>query len=293
MRLGELEVDRRRRGRLHRRERRRHPAAGTRHSGVAARAADGRDPERTEGARAAGAGALRIAAGAAARRADQPPRPRVDSLAARVPRALRRRAHRHLARSALPQLGVHAHRRHRLPDDHHLHRRLRRDGDGEDADSQPGRSAERAAREEDRAAERLHRALLGRHAIEPGAVAPQGSRAAADDRARALEHPAPVHQVRDESAVRPDGARVQPGGEELRRSHGDRRVQRRRQSRRQDRHRRPQRRRQDDAAQGADVGRARIGRRHRATSTRARRAGVTRRRSATSRRTMPGRSRRA
>ena len=41
---------------------------------------------RPEGARAAGAGALRPSAGAAARRADQPPRPRLDPLAARVPR---------------------------------------------------------------------------------------------------------------------------------------------------------------------------------------------------------------
>ena len=73
-------------------------------------------------------------AGAAARRADQPPRPRLDPLAARVPRPLRRHAHRHLARSALPERGLHAHRGHRLPDDHHLHRRLRRHGDGQDAD---------------------------------------------------------------------------------------------------------------------------------------------------------------
>ena len=63
-------------------------------------------------------------------------------------------------------------------------------------------SRERAAREEDRAAQRLHRALLGRHAREPGAVAAQGSRAAADDRAGAVEHPAPVHQVRDERGRR-------------------------------------------------------------------------------------------
>ena len=41
---------------------------------------------RPEGARAAGAGAVRPSAGAAARRADQPPRPRLDPLAARVPR---------------------------------------------------------------------------------------------------------------------------------------------------------------------------------------------------------------
>ena len=69
-------------------------------------------------------------------------------------------------------------------------------------------SAERPAREEDRAVERLHRALLRRHALEPGAVAPQGSGAPADHRARALEHPAPVHQVHDESPVGPHRDRV-------------------------------------------------------------------------------------
>ena len=43
-----------------------------------------------EGPRAAGAGALRRAAGAAAGRADEPPRPRLDPLAARFPRPLHR-----------------------------------------------------------------------------------------------------------------------------------------------------------------------------------------------------------
>ena len=47
-----------------------------------------------------------------------------------------------------------------------------------------------------------------RHAREPGDVAPQGSRAPADDRAGALEHPASVHQVRDGAAVGPRRARV-------------------------------------------------------------------------------------
>ena len=70
--------------------------------------------------------------------------------------------------------------------------------------------------------------------------------------------------------VGPDGARVQPAVEELRRPAGHRRLQRDRQSRREDRHRRPQRRGQDDAAEGADVGRARIGRRHRRPRLRAR-----------------------
>ena len=165
---------------------------------------------RPEGARAARAGAVRPPAGAAARRADEPPRPRLDPLAARVPRPLRRHADRHLARPPLPERGLHAHRRHRLPDDHHLHRRLRRHGDGQDADPLAHRVGERAAREEDRAAERLHRALLApARASSQVHVAAQGSRAAADDRAGALEHPAPVHQVHDEAAVGQGRARVQ------------------------------------------------------------------------------------
>ena len=193
----------RRRGRrLFGRERRGDPARRPGHPGSAARALDGRTAGRPEGARAARAGALRPSAGAAARRADQPPRPRLDPLAARVPRPLRRHAHRHLARPALSERRLHAHRGHRLPDDHHLHRRLRRHGDGQDADSIDDRGAERPAREEDRAAAGLHPALLRRHAIEPGAVAAQGSRAAADDRAGAVEHPAPVHQVRAGPSVR-------------------------------------------------------------------------------------------
>ena len=73
-------------------------------------------------------------AGAAARRADQPPGPRLDPLAAGVPQPLRRHADRHLARPALPERHLHAHRRHRLRDDHHVYRRLRRHGGGQDPD---------------------------------------------------------------------------------------------------------------------------------------------------------------
>ena len=114
---------------------------------------DGRAAGRPESPRAARAGAVRTSASAAARRADQPPRPRLDSLAARVPRPLRRHAHRDLARPPLPQRGHHAYGGYRLSDDHHLHRRLRRDGRGQDPDPVDGRVAERPAREEDRPAE--------------------------------------------------------------------------------------------------------------------------------------------
>ena len=225
---------------------------------------------------------------AAPRRADQPPRSRLDPLAARVPGPLRRDAGRHLARPPLPERGRHAHRRHRLRDDHHLHRRLRRHGRRQDADPVAARVAERAAREEDRAAERLHRPLLGRHPIEPGAVAAQGSRAPADDRPGAVEHPAPVHPLPDAAAVGADGVRMRRHDQDARRQRRRRRVRGDGQPRREDRAGRPQRPRQDDAAQGAAGRRAGPAGVTGATSTAARCAGATRCRSATSRRITPG-----
>ena len=126
----------RRRGRrLHRGERRGDPAPGAGYPRRDSPPHDGRAAGRPEGARAAGAGAVRPPPGAASRRTDQPPGPRFDPLAAGFPRPLRRHADRDFARSPFPERRLHAHRRHRLPDDHHLHRRLRRHGDGEDADS--------------------------------------------------------------------------------------------------------------------------------------------------------------
>ena len=177
-------------------------------AGRAARTDDGRTAGWSESPRAAGAGALRSSRGAAARRAHEPPGPGLDSLARGVSHPLRRHADRHLTRSALPQPGVHAHRRHRLRDDHHLHRRLRRHGRRQDADSHEDRGRQRAAREEDRAAQRLHRAVRRRHAREPDHLAAQGSGAAADDRAGALEHSASVHQVHHAPAVGKSAARV-------------------------------------------------------------------------------------
>ena len=161
------------------------------------------------------------------------------------------RLRRHLARPPLPERRLHAHRRHRLPDDHHLHRRLRRHGAGQDADPLASRVAERAAREEDRAAQRLHPALLGRHALEPGAVAAQGSGAAADHRAGPVEHRAPVHQVHAEPALGPAGDGMQRRRQGPRRRAGHPRLRRHRQPRRADRARRPQRPGQDHPAEGA------------------------------------------
>ena len=69
------------------------------------------------------------------------------------------------------------------------------------------RVGKRAAREENRAAERIHRALFGRHAVGAGHFAQEGSRAAADDRAGAVEHRAAVHPISDGSAFGAASAR--------------------------------------------------------------------------------------
>ena len=60
-------------------------------------------------------------------------------------------ADRDLARSPFPELGLHAHRRHRLPDDHHVHRRLRRHG------ASPRRRSARGSRRTTRSARRRSR----------------------------------------------------------------------------------------------------------------------------------------
>ena len=90
------------------------------------------------------------------------------STGSRILEPVRGHADRDFARQAFFERRVHAHRRYRLPDDHHLYRRLRRYGDGQDADPVTSRSRQRATREEDRAAERLHPALRRRHPREPG-----------------------------------------------------------------------------------------------------------------------------
>ncbi len=77
--------------------------------------------------------------GPPARRAHQQPRSRLHPLAPGFPLPFRGNPDRHLARPPLPQLGLHPHRRHRLPDHHHLHRRLRRHGAGQDPDPFPPR----------------------------------------------------------------------------------------------------------------------------------------------------------
>ena len=85
------------------------------------------------------------------------------------------------------------------------------------------------------AAQRLHRALLGRHALQPGAVAPQGSGAAAGDRAGEVQHSASVHQVRTEAAFGKAHPGVGSGEQVLRRGRGAARLYGERYPRRKDR----------------------------------------------------------
>ena len=63
-------------------------------------------------------------------------------------------------------------------------------------------SRKRAARKENRATERIHRAIFGRHALLAGDVAQEGSGAAADRGAGEIQHRAAVHSVSDGPALR-------------------------------------------------------------------------------------------
>src|SRR6266849_2967591 len=146
-----------------------------------------------DGARATGAGAFRESNGAAARRADEQPGPGLGALAAKISLRLRRRADRHLARPALFEQRVYAHRGHRLPDDHHVRRRLRRYGGGQDADSRADRGGKRQSREKNRAVAGIYRAVFRGHAFSAGDFAQEGSRALTNNGAGEEQHPAAVH----------------------------------------------------------------------------------------------------
>ena len=163
--------------------------------------------------------------------------------------ALRGHADRHLARPPLPEQRLHAHRRHRLPDDHHLHRRLRRHGDGQDADPLARRVASNAQREKKIAQlQRVHPALLRRHALAARCTSRRRkSSGCRPPTSRGRTSSAPT-SVRHEAAVGRHGARVQGRLEGVRRPRGDPRLRRHREPRREDRARRPQRRGQDHAA---------------------------------------------
>ena len=156
----------------------------------------------------AGQAAARPAEPAAARRADQPPRPRRAQLARGVPDRLPARGHPRLARPLLPRRGRHAHHRDRPAHAHRLrrqllrvHRRARRaDGAAAPAEARPGRR--------DRAHAGVHQPvpLPGHQGVagaEPHQDARQGR--AHRDAARAQEDPLQVPRVREE---RPDGPRA-------------------------------------------------------------------------------------
>ncbi len=99
-----------------------------------ARAQNERAAGRPEGARAAGPGALRRARTPCCSTSPPTTSTSNPSTGCRISSPLPGHADRDLARPPLPEQRLHAHRRYRLPDDHHLHRRLRRHGAGEDAD---------------------------------------------------------------------------------------------------------------------------------------------------------------
>ena len=142
----------------------------------------------------------------AARRAHQQPGPRFRALAATLFDRVRRRAHRDFARPPFPQQRLHAHRGHRLRNDHHVRRRLRRHGRRENADSLAHRIGKREPRKENRATQRFHRALFGRYAFRASHFAQKRSRAAADYRTGALEYSAALHQMGHEAKFRETSA---------------------------------------------------------------------------------------
>jgi hypothetical protein len=166
---------------------------------------------------AAGPGAVRHAGHPAARRADQPPRPRVDPLAVELPDGVPRRAGRDLARSLLLERGLHAHGRRRLPEHHHVHGRLRRDDEAEDPVPDLGGEGQREQAEEDLRAQGVHPALRGqRQEGQPGAVAAARDHQDRPGRPQALEHPAAVHPLRPQDAERQAGAGGRQAEQELR-----------------------------------------------------------------------------
>ena len=150
--------------------------AGSRHPGRTPRAQDERAAGRPEGARAAGAGAVRQAAGTAAGRAHELSGSRFHPLAAGFPRAryegtLIAISHdRHFLNSVCTHIADIDYETIITYTGGYDDMVLR-----QDADPLASRVAKRAAREEDRATERIHRALLCRHALEPGNVTQERS----------------------------------------------------------------------------------------------------------------------
>ena len=253
---------------------------------------DERAAGRAEGARAARAGALRPPAGAAARRADEPPRPRLDPLAA--------------ASSSIRYDGTLIVISH---DRHFLNRVCTHiaDIDYQTIITYTGGYddmviAKTQIRSHDRSARTSSARRRSRSCNDFIARFGAGTRASqVTSRRKEVERLQTTELARSNiqrpyikfTMNRPSG-RVALEFEGVSKAYGDLQghhgLQRDRQPRREDRPRRPQRRRQDDDAEGAAGGRAgRAGRRP-ATSTPARCGGATRCRSATSRRITPARS---
>ena len=126
---------------------------------------------------------------------------------------------------------------------------LRRHGRRQDAGALADRIAERAARKENFAVERIHRALRRRNAVQPGAIAAQGSRAPAGDGTGEIQHRTPVHQVRAEAPVGQAHPRNRASEQGLRREAGHSRLHRQHHPRRTNRAHGPQRSREDHAAE--------------------------------------------
>ena len=170
------------------------------------------------------------------------------------PRPLRRHADRHLARPPLPEQRLHAHRRHRLRDDHHLHRRLRRHGAGEDADPRRASRAENEQREKKIAQlnEFIARFSAGTRSSQVTSRKKEVERLQTTELARSniqrplhpVRHEAPVGQARRSSSKASTKALRRPAGHQRTSAassiRGEKIVPDR-----------PQRRGQDDAAEGA------------------------------------------
>ena len=199
-------------------------AAGPRLQDRGLRAADRDVLRRLADAHRAREAAARPAEPAAARRADQPPRPRSAQLARGIPERLSARGHPRLARPLLPRRGRHAHRRpdaahaHRLP--HQLQRLPRRAPRAHRGAAQGQARAGRRGR----ARQDVHRPLPlpGDQGV-AGAEPHQDAREGRADRgaARAQEDPLRLPGLRQE---RPHGARAEARAQGLRRPRRLRRI---------------------------------------------------------------------
>ena len=101
----------------------------------------------------------------------------------------------------------HPHGGHRLPNRHHVQRRIRRHGRRENVDSRTHRIGKRAAREENRTIERVYRPLFRRHAFGAGHLAQERSRTPENLGACAIEYRPALHPVSDGPAFRKASAR--------------------------------------------------------------------------------------